>query len=305
MRRLLDLPNERSSHSVPTPHGGGVALMAAFIFGLLLATWTHGKWDAAVITLSVAALVLTVVGALDDLCGLSVRLRLLTYMAVCLWVACSLLQPTLSDMAAADVLLVGSVALAMLWTLNLYNFMDGIDGIAAIQAMLACCGIALIAWVFGRNGDYALLCLLLASAHAGFLIWNWPPARLFMGDAGSVPTGFLVAGLALWGAARGQINPLCWLILMAVFITDSSMTLLQRIRARQAFMQPHRQHAYQRLSRRWNSHLKVDVWLAMINIFWLFPLACAVQAWPEFSLSLVLLAYLPLMFGVAVTAELA
>lgn len=304
-QQLLDLPNERSSHSAPTPHGGGVALMTAFLLGLLVTTWAHGQWDNAIITLSIAPLILTLVGIVDDLRGLSVRLRLSTYAIVCIGAAYSLLQLTLSDAAFLDVLLVCSVAFAMLWTLNLYNFMDGIDGIAAIQAILACCGAGLISVVFGQHASYALVCLLLAAAHAGFLVWNWPPARLFMGDAGSVPTGFLVAALALWGAVQGQINPLCWLVLLAVFITDSSLTLLWRMRAGQAFTQPHRQHAYQRLSRHWNSHLSVDVLLAAINIFWLLPLAFAVQVWPELGLFLVLLAYLPLVIGVARTAELA
>jgi Fuc2NAc and GlcNAc transferase len=304
-RQLLDLPNERSSHSAPTPHGGGVALITAFMLGLLLATWLYGKWDSTVAALSVAALILTVVGILDDLRGLSVRLRLFTYSIVCLCVAYYLLQPAFSELVVWNGLLVFGVAFTMLWTLNLYNFMDGIDGIAALQAVLACCGAALVSWVFGQHGGYALVCLLLASAHAGFLAWNWPPARLFMGDAGSVPTGFLVAALALWGAVQGLINPLCWLVLLAGFIADSSLTLLQRIRAGQDFTQPHRQHAYQRLSRHWDSHLRVDVVLAVINIFWLIPLACAIQAWPELGLFLVLLAYLPLVFGVARSAELA
>ncbi|MEZ5571381.1 MAG: glycosyltransferase family 4 protein [Halioglobus sp.] len=302
--QLLDEPNSRSSHLAPTPHGGGVALMLAFMLGLLLANRLYGGWSGAVTTLSISALILTGLGILDDLRGLSVRLRLLTYAIVCLWVASALLPETGAEHAIGWVLLVCVIAIAMLWVVNLYNFMDGIDGIAAMQTILACCGAALIAFIWEQETGYALFCLLLAAAHGGFLVWNYPPARLFMGDAGSVPTGILLAGLALLGAVEGQINPLCWLVLLAGFITDASLTLIWRIGTGQAFMQPHRQHAYQRLSRYWKSHSKVDAWFVVINVLWLLPLACAVQAWPKINLFLVLLAYLPLVFGMVKTARL-
>jgi Fuc2NAc and GlcNAc transferase len=126
-----------------------------------------------------------------------------------------------------------------------------------------------------------------------------------MGDAGSVPTGFLVAAIALLGAVQGYLNPLCWAILLAVFITDASWTLVWRLATGQAFMQPHRLHAYQRLSRYWDSHLSVDMLLLAINVMWLFPLAWAVQAWPSYSVILVILAYFPLLCGMAKVGRLA
>jgi Fuc2NAc and GlcNAc transferase len=200
---------------------------------------------------------------------------------------------------SVDPLLAAIVALASLWLLNLYNFMDGIDGIAATQCILACFSAGLLAWVGGApDGDaYALFCLLLAGAQVGFLLWNWPPARLFMGDAGSVPTGFLLAGLAVLGAVQGSLSPAAWVILLAAFITDASWTLLWRLLTGQTVTQAHRLHAYQRLSRHWNSHLAVDVLLLAINALWLFPLAWAVQAMPGYTGIFVILAYLPLLLG--------
>jgi Fuc2NAc and GlcNAc transferase len=183
--------------------------------------------------------------------------------------------------------------------------MDGIDGIAALQAMVACCCAALLTWGTGHGSDYAHFCLLLAAAHGGFLVWNYPPARLFMGDAGSVPTGFLLAALALLGAVQGQLNPLCWLVLLAAFITDATWTLAWRMATGQAFTQPHRLHAYQRLSRYWGSHLRVDMLLLAINTLWLLPLASAVQIWPDRSLFLVFLAYVPLLCAMARIGRLA
>lgn len=303
--QILDTPNERSSHQRPTPHGGGMPLLLAFAAGLLLAPLWWGAWDTAFITLAVAALFLMLAGVIDDMRGLSVRLRFAIYSLLCLSVATMLLSPVLTDSIVRSVVWEVLAATVMLWSLNLYNFMDGIDGIAATQCFVACCSAALLSWGAGGDGSYALFCLLLAASHLGFLIWNWPPARLFMGDAGSVPTGFLLAGLALLGAVQGQLNPLCWLVLLAAFVTDASWTLVWRIVSGQPFTQPHRLHAYQRLSRHWGSHLTVDMLLLALNALWLFPLAWAVQTWPNYGFLLVILAYLPLLWGMAKTTKFA
>ena len=168
-----------------------------------------------------------------------------------------------------------------------------------VQCILACGSAALLSWADGGAAGYALFCLLLAAGHLGFLGWNWPPARLFMGDAGSVPTGFLLAGLALLGWIEGQLNPLCWLILLAAFVTDATWTLVWRMASGQPFTRPHRLHAYQRLSRHFGSHLAVDMLLLALNALWLFPLAWAVRSSPNYGFLLVILAYLPLVWGMA------
>jgi Fuc2NAc and GlcNAc transferase len=237
--------------------------------------------------------------------GLSMQLRLLVYSLVCVLVSMVLMQPVLMESGLSGLALVLLASLAMLWSLNLYNFMDGIDGIATMQAALACCGAAWLSWISVHDSDYVKFCLVLAAAHGGFLIWNFPPARLFMGDAGSVPTGFLLAGLVILGMVQGQLNPFCWLVLLAIFVTDASWTLVWRMATGQRFTQPHRLHAYQRLSRHWNSHLKVDMLLLAINVLWLFPIAIAVLAWPDYALFMVILAYLPLVSVMAKIGRLA
>jgi len=302
--RILDLPGERSSHQQPTPHGGGTALITAFLFGMLFAVPGHGPWPHAYSVLAAAAFILMAIGVLDDLKGLSVKSRLALYALCCLLVAAELLQPFEASLPQ-KVALVLAAALCLLWALNLYNFMDGIDGFAATQCYLACSGAAVLAWQGGAGADYALFCLLLAVSHLGFLFWNWPPARLFMGDAGSVPTGFLLAALALLGAVQGQLSAACWLILLAVFITDASWTLLWRVFTGQPFTRPHRLHAYQRLSRHFRSHLAVDLLLLVTHALWLVPLALAAQTWPEFRVFMVILAYLPLLLAMAKIRKLA
>ena len=286
--QLLDQPNERSAHSLPTPHGGGVAVLLGLALGAMIA----GPWAGDYLLVLGLGIALMIVGVLDDLWNLSVRLRFALY-AGCSILLADLLLPS------ASVFLLVAVSLAILWMVNLYNFMDGIDGIAATQCILACGSAALLAWDRGAPGasEYAFFCLLLAAAQLGFLLWNWPPARLFMGDAGSIPTGLMLSGLTLLGWSGGLLNPACWLILLAVFIADASWTLGCRLVTGQPITQAHSLHAYQRLSRYWGSHLLVDLLLVAINAVWLFPLAWAASSLPDYALILVILAYLPLLVG--------
>jgi Fuc2NAc and GlcNAc transferase len=297
-RRLqwLDRPNRRSAHSVPVPHGGGVAIVLGLACGMF-AAW---PWPVEYLLLAGLGGLLMMVGVADDVWKLSVRSRIVIY-ACC---SLALVGQLLPDVPALALIV---PAIACLWMINLYNFMDGIDGLAATQCVLACCSAALLAWGRGAQGgeDYAAFCLLLAAAQLGFLFWNWPPARLFMGDAGSVPTGLMLFGLALLGWTQGALNPACWLILLAAFIADASWTLLWRFFTGQPVTQAHSLHAYQRLSREWGSHLGVDLLLIALNALWLFPLAWAASSWPQHAWILVILAYLPLLAGMVRAGKLA
>jgi Fuc2NAc and GlcNAc transferase len=302
-QNIFDIPNERSSHSLATPRGGGIGLMLSFSLGLLLVGYFYGSWSPAYVTLVLAALSLSVIGFMDDVIGLPMRLRFVAYSVTCALVAFVLL-PFSSGFVLGTL---GAVlaALTLLWALNLFNFMDGIDGIAAVQTIMVCTMAAVLASSSVDGARYVLFCLLLASCYAGFLVWNFPPARLFLGDSGSVPTGFLLGGLAIIASVEDVIHPASWLILMAVFITDATWTLVWRIVTGQPFTEAHRLHGYQRLSRRWHSHLRVDMLLVAVNAFWLFPIAYAVQCWPHTTLFMVILAYLPLLLGMAKAGKLA
>ncbi|MFT5710449.1 MAG: Fuc2NAc and GlcNAc transferase [Halioglobus sp.] len=276
--------------------------MLAFFLGAALLFGSGVFWYPPYGFVLVGALFLTVLGVADDNWTLSVRLRFFAYGFCCVVVAAALLRGAIPD---ASLLLIFSVASAMLWALNLYNFMDGVDGIASTQCFLACCSAALLVWSVGGASDYVLFCLLFGVSHLGFLVWNWPAARLFMGDAGSIPTGFTLAALAVLGGAQGYLSVACWLVLLGVFITDASWTLTRRVITGQKFTQAHRSHAYQRLSRRWGSHQSVVVLLILINVSWLFPLAWSIVLWPQHTITLVILAYLPLLVGMAKIPDIA
>lgn len=302
--QILDHPNSRSSHDLPTPHGGGVAIFAALIAGAFCTYVFSGiAWQGEYVLLMAVAVILVAIGVIDDLRGLSVPLRFALY-ASCCAVTVDLFYPFFSY-PTAPALILGLVAtLGLLWLLNLYNFMDGIDGFAAVQCIVACVCTSLIVLVRGGDIAYVQFCLLLAAAHAGFLIWNWPPARLFMGDAGSVTCGFLLGALALLGSVQNVLPLTCWLILLGCFIVDASSTLVRRMLAGERFWRPHRQHAYQRLSRHFGSHLPVVFILLAICSLWLFPLAWLSAIYPKYGVLLVILAYLPLVAGMAKTGRL-
>lgn len=298
-RRWLDQPNQRSSHVMPTPHGGGIGIMLALVAAAALAQLQGVAWDHAVWLLLGLVLLLSAIGVLDDLMDLPVPLRFAVYALCCLLPVMVMPQPELlSDVSLPRWLWWPLATVGLLWLLNLYNFMDGIDGIAALQCVLACAAAAGLAQLSGAQ-DYALLCLLLALAQLGFLVWNWPPAKLFMGDAGSVPTGFLLGGLALYGASLQAVPLACWLVLLGVFITDASWTLAERWRRGENLLSAHRQHAYQRLARYWRSHQRVDLLLLALQVLWLTPLAWTIWSWPKFQILFVTLAYVPLLLGMA------
>ena len=298
--RILDRPNERSSHQRPTPHGGGVPLLLAFVVGFLLSS----PWGIEYSWLVAMTFVLMLLGISDDLWGLSVALRFMVYALASISSAVVLLQSATPIASPLGLIQLFGLSFALLWALNLYNFMDGIDGLAASQCVLACIGAAALAFFGSEGSDYALFCLLFAAAQLGFLYWNWAPARLFMGDAGSIPTGFLLAALAGYGAVHGILSFATWSILLAVFITDASYTLAWRMATGQKISQPHKLHAYQRLSRHWNTHRSVVYLLLCLNVFWLFPIAWALQHCPDHTVYFVILAYFPLLIGMAKVGKL-
>jgi Fuc2NAc and GlcNAc transferase len=283
--QLLDLPNERSSHDRPTPAGGGVGLFLGLLAGVCVLGW-HNPYS---LLLSLAGL-LVFTGAVDDRYRLSVGLRFPLYALVCVASVWLMLWPL-----PVWLLLLASVY--TLWILNLFNFMDGIDGIAASEGVFVASAAGLLALGSGADAYYVQFCGLLAAACAGFLFWNWSPARLFMGDAGSISIGFLLAALSLLGEASDTLPLQCWLILLAVFIADASATLLWRAVTGQAITQAHSLHLYQRLARHWSSHSRVVLLMQAYNLLWLLPLAVVSVFWPDWVGPALLAAYLPVLLA--------
>jgi Fuc2NAc and GlcNAc transferase len=283
-RDLLDVPNLRSSHSSPTPRGGGVAIVAAFL-SAVLAIGVAQQLSLRVLTALIAGGgAIAAVGFLDDRRALRARVRFVVHVGAALLVVTVLGGVSGSALARWGLhgmwLGAALAVVALVWVTNLFNFMDGIDGIAASEtAFIAGSG----AWIYWRHGGDAGLTaamLCLAAASLGFLRWNWPPARIFMGDVGSGFTGFSLAALGLAASGGGVVPIEVWVILAGVFLVDSTVTLIRRAARGDRWFEAHRLHAYQHLSRRWKSHFPVTVMVIVVDIVWLLPWALFAAEFP-------------------------
>ena len=296
-RSIIDIPNARSSHVVPTPRGGGVAIVASFLLSLILAaSMGYVAWPLTSALLGAGAGI-AVLGFLDDHGHIVARWRLLGHFIAAIWALFWVggLPPLTFFGFTFDLGWIGHTlaAVYLVWLLNLYNFMDGIDGIASVEAICVCLGATLLYWLAG-NGVLAMLPLLLAFAVAGFLYWNLPTARIFMGDAGS---GFLGITLGVLSLQATWVAPQLlwsWLILLGVFIVDATWTLLRRLLRGDKVYEAHRSHAYQFASRQFKKHLPVTLTVGAINLCWLLPIALLVGAGRVDGFLGVLIAYIPL-----------
>lgn len=259
-RRLVDVPNARSSHRDATPRGGGAAIVIVMTAGL---AWL---WDGQAPAVIAGGLIVAVAGFIDDHGHVSPLIRLAAHT-----LAAAVAVPALG--IASDWLTAGLAVFFIVWLVNLTNFMDGIDGLAGVQTFTVCAaGAALSGLVAPAAGLWAAP-VLLASATTGFLVWNWPPARIFMGDVGSGYVGYLVAVLTLRAGTASPELGWSWLILSGVFLVDATVTLVWRALRRERVFTAHRSHAYQHLAVAWGAHRPVTILVAAINVLWLTPLA--------------------------------
>jgi len=286
-RGVLDWPNARSSHSAPTPRGGGIAIvftMSAAVIALSAAGMIDSHLvialcggGAAVGGGGVAA-----AGFADDRRSVAFPTRLTVQFAAAAWAVWWLgglpairIGARVTSLGWAGHLI---ATIGIVWTLNLFNFMDGIDGIAASEAVFVALAGGAISIAAGDPTGFAACAL--AAACAGFLPWNWPPARIFMGDVGSGYVGFALAVLALSATRTYGTAPWVWLILGGIFFVDATLTLLWRVARRERVHEAHRTHAYQWLARRWASHRRVTLAAILGNVIWLLPWALVAKRVP-------------------------
>ncbi|MEB0146566.1 glycosyltransferase family 4 protein [Pseudomonas sp. CCC2.2] len=297
-RSLMDIPNARSSHSIPTPRGGGVAIVVAFVLALPVLGWAGLASAASLVAVGGAGILVAVIGFMDDHGHIAARWRLLGHFSAAAW---SLFWlgglPAISMFGmAVDLSWFGHIlaAVYLVWILNLYNFMDGIDGIASVEAICACLGACLLYWFSGFSG-LVWLPLVLAMAVIGFLYWNFPPARIFMGDAGSGFLGIVLGVISLQAAWVSQQLLWGWLILLGVFIVDATFTLMRRLLRGDKVYEAHRSHAYQFASRQFGKHLPVTLAVSALNVLWLLPIALCVTLLDLDGTIGLIVAYLPLV----------
>lgn len=292
--KLYDIPNDRSSHEVPTPRGGGVALVSILLVSIsVLYYYGMIKADFSV-SLLIGLSIIAVTGLIDDIKSLPVLIRAITYVFA----------------AALSVLLIGGVphlsinnysfnlgyfgyvlsVIYLVWLTNLFNFMDGTDGFAAIQTICVAifCGLLLS---HSGNTSLAIILFCLVSSTTGFLFWNWPPAKIFMGDVGSCTLGFLFGLFSIYTEKNEIVSISVWLIVLSPFIGDATFTLIKRMVNGEKWYKSHNSHAYQKLFQLGVTHKQLAISLLIFNITIIWPLAYVANSYRSFEFIMIILTY--------------
>jgi Fuc2NAc and GlcNAc transferase len=298
----MDIPNERSSHQTPTPRGGGLSFVATSIVGFLLLALNSTLDRVNLLALCCAGMIVAIAGHLDDrqkISGATIRLVLHAISAIVLIVGIGFPSQILLFDQTINTGIVGSIlgVIYLMWLLNLFNFMDGTDGIAASEAIFVCLAGAILNHHVLSGINHSAAAVVLAASIFGFLLYNWSPAEIFMGDVGSGYLGIAIGGLSLMAAKQQHEILWLWIILLGVFVSDATVTLIRRLLRKQKPHVAHRSHAYQHLAIRFDSHAKVSLFVLAINVAWLFPIAFLVANADIPAVTGVLVAYLPLIIA--------
>jgi Fuc2NAc and GlcNAc transferase len=299
-KSILDIPNERSSHHRPTPRGGGIAIVITFLLVVLGLGALKVIESRLVWTLVGGGLGIAVIGFCDDVFTVKARWRFFLHFLVAIWTIYWLGNLHSFHFGAINLVWNSIISLltlfGIIWCINFYNFMDGIDGLAGSEGLFVALISAIALTLIGAN-QLALVLWLLSGAIAGFNLWNWPPAKIFMGDVGSGFLGFVFAALGVYSINQKYLPLTYWWIVLAVFICDATFTLLSRIYQGKKWYNAHREHAYQHATIYGFTHKHVSTSIIVINCCVLMPLAFATLYWPNYSLWFVSAA----MIGLALT----
>ncbi len=282
-RSLLDIPNKRSSHSNPVPHGGGVAIALTWFVSLIY-LFESGYMQKELFYALFAGAIISVVGYLDDLYSLNAKIRLFFQFSTAflgLYFLGGFRELDFFVFSVENQILTNLFALFMIvWFINLYNFLDGIDGYAGSEAIFL--GIA----GFFLFGDKLFLALI--ASVFGFLFWNWQKAKIFMGDVGSTLLGYNIAIFTIYYADKNPSDFWVWIILFSLFWFDATLTLFRRFKNAQRLSFAHKKHAYQRLNQSGWTHSRVVVASIFVNIM-LFMSAYMIKIYQDLSLPMLFL----------------
>ncbi len=288
----------RTLHEGAVPRGGGSVFAAVFCLAAL-AWWLLGEMSTELLlTFAGGGAAAAAVGLVDDVRELRPGSKLALHLLLSAWMLAVLWGPlysgALSGLAPpARAAAVAGLLFVPAWMINLYNFIDGIDGLAVSGGVLCAAAAAAVLLLTGGSRQLVFVAALLAASALSFLVWNLPPARVFMGDAGSIFLGYSFAALLLTTVAAGQITPWTWIAILAYYVADTTTTTLCRLVLVDRWYGVHRSHAYQNLARIHRSHAKVTVWVAAYQLGWAFPLAFWSALQPRWSVAAAALAVAP------------
>ncbi|MDX2416884.1 MAG: glycosyltransferase family 4 protein [Xanthomonadales bacterium] len=279
---MIALPGDRQSHQRATPTGGGLGLIFSIVVTTLCLELILSLPDFWWQNTLPGVLLLAMVGWRDDKYPVSSLLRLFIQLAVSMW----LIGFGWMEFSLKDTVYLAGAILSMIWLMNVYNFMDGSNGMAGFQGVFA--GVVM-AILFQLAGEFtmALIALVVAAACAGFLPLNFPIAKVFMGDVSSVPLGFLFASFAVYGVQTGSLSLPVSILIMSVFLVDATLTLLSRVFRGERWYTAHAQHVYQRLIAKGWSHFRVLAVYQSINVFLVLPALVLAKTFPQYTIATV------------------
>ena len=261
-KSILDNPNERSSHTIPTPRGGGLAIVISFYFAVTY-YFILGKIESQLFFALLSGIPLIIISIIDDIVSLSPKIRFITQFISSALALFFLKGLHLLDLGFVQLNWLWPLTIfslfGMIWFINLYNFIDGIDGYASMEAIFVSSAL----YFFTKSE----VTLILAIAALGFLPWNWQRAKIFMGDVGSTVIGFILIVFGIYFQNTGEFSIINWLILTSLFWFDATFTLYRRWKNKEQLSVAHRKHAYQRIVQAGWSHQKTTVSGFFINIF--------------------------------------
>lgn len=292
--KIVSIPNERSLHVIPTPLGGGLAIVITWYFGITILFFS-GIIERSLCFALLSGILLTIVSLIDDLIGLKPSIRLFFHFitAIIAFVFLEGLRPLI--IPGIDInylfLIYPMAIVGMVWFINLYNFMDGVDGFASVEAIIICS----VLFVFSWN----IINILLIACVTGFLYWNWSKAKIFMGDVGSTQLGFILVVFGIYFHNTFKFSILNWIMLSSPFWFDATFTLYRRWRNGEKLSEAHLKHAYQRIVQAGFSYQKVNFFLILINIFIVFM----IMLYREFKVLQIPLFILSLAFFYYITKQ--
>jgi UDP-N-acetylmuramyl pentapeptide phosphotransferase/UDP-N-acetylglucosamine-1-phosphate transferase len=289
-KNIIDTPNERSSHTSPTPRGGGLAIVISWYIGISILFFLDMLNKQLYFALLSGA-GLAIISIIDDVISLKPGIRLLIQTLSAISALYLLHGFEIHSIQQENIfvnIVIGFIAVVgIIWFINLFNFLDGIDAYASLEAIF------LVLAIYFFVGSPVLL--VLCAAILGFLFWNWPKAKIFMGDVGSTQLGFILVVLGIYYHNSHEFAFINWIMLSSLFWFDASYTLFRRWRNKENISQAHKKHAYQRIVQAGYSHLKTDIYAIVINLVILLLVYLSVT-FPVFTLPSFFITILLLFF---------
>lgn len=287
-------PNFRTLHEVSVPRGGGIVFSCIFVIGVLFLWCNNLLSKELFLILGVGGGLASIFGFVDDIYNIKASYKLLIQICLSSWIVFWLEGHVyIKHLEFLNEIINPLLIFFLVWMINAYNFMDGIDGMAVSGAFYITGTLTLILLIVNGSPELILMFILLMASVGGFMLFNWPPASIFMGDSGSVFLGYLFGSFILVTIVRDELTLWTWLVIFGYFFADTSVTQIARIILVKEYFKPHRSHAYQNLARILGSHFKVTSGVTMYHLMWLLPLSLWTISQPDMQIFATFLAIFP------------